>query len=272
MLGAGLLMATSNGGLWTPAQISTELWLDASDTSTLTLSGSSVSQWNDKSGNGKHAVQATAASRPTYSATGLNSKPAVFFNGSQYYMQSSVGRFSLQTRSMYIVLATANTVQSPGIFSLLPSGTASDSSSLDGMAYVGTTNQGFRAVGGLGTIQDVSIKYDLLATSSSGTNVWSEVKTIGTGTLYKNDTAVVTDSSFTEFNSVTGSDGYILGARWTSGNVGSMGINYLQEIVYSGSTHDTATRNRMFGYLAWRWGLTSLLPADHPYKSAPPYL
>lgn len=51
---------------WTPAQISTALWLDAADASTITLNGTTVSQWNDKSGNGRNAVQVTAASQPVY--------------------------------------------------------------------------------------------------------------------------------------------------------------------------------------------------------------
>ncbi|MFM5944980.1 MAG: hypothetical protein ACKO9G_16710, partial [Dolichospermum sp.] len=49
--------------LRTPAQISTDLWLDAADSSTITLNGSTVSQWNDKSGNGRNAIQATATNQ-----------------------------------------------------------------------------------------------------------------------------------------------------------------------------------------------------------------
>jgi hypothetical protein len=38
------------------------MWLDANDVSTITLKdGSTVSQWNDKSGNARHAYQAKAA-------------------------------------------------------------------------------------------------------------------------------------------------------------------------------------------------------------------
>ena len=48
-------------GLWTPANINTALWLDGADASTITLNGSTVSQWNDKSGNGRHVSQATAS-------------------------------------------------------------------------------------------------------------------------------------------------------------------------------------------------------------------
>jgi hypothetical protein len=29
-------------------------------------------------------------------------------------------------------------------------------------------------------------------------------------------------------------------------------------------------RQRIEGYLAWKWGLQGNLPADHPWKAAPP--
>jgi len=46
-----------------------QLWLDASDLSTITKDGSNyVSQWNDKSGNGNNANQANATYRPIYEA------------------------------------------------------------------------------------------------------------------------------------------------------------------------------------------------------------
>ena len=41
-----------------------ELWLDASDSSTITESSGLVSQWSDKSGNNNHATQSTTASKP----------------------------------------------------------------------------------------------------------------------------------------------------------------------------------------------------------------
>jgi hypothetical protein len=50
-------------------------WYDASDTSTISLSGSKVTQWNDKSANGYHLVQGTNARRPesgTQTINGLN--------------------------------------------------------------------------------------------------------------------------------------------------------------------------------------------------------
>lgn len=53
---------------WTPADITTKLWLDANDSSTITTTSSGgydyVTQWNDKSGNGEHAIQNTSSDRP----------------------------------------------------------------------------------------------------------------------------------------------------------------------------------------------------------------
>ena len=53
------------------------LWLDAADASTITLNGSGVSQWNDKSGNGRNATQSTAAIQPTYTTNNLNGRPTL---------------------------------------------------------------------------------------------------------------------------------------------------------------------------------------------------
>ena len=67
------------GGDWTPAEITTALWLDAADETTVALNGSNVSQWNDKSGNVINAVQATAANQPEYVAAALNGLHAIDF-------------------------------------------------------------------------------------------------------------------------------------------------------------------------------------------------
>ena len=57
------------------------LWLDASDTATITASGSPlrVSQWDDKSGNGRNLVQANGANQPVSGATTINSLNAIDF-------------------------------------------------------------------------------------------------------------------------------------------------------------------------------------------------
>ena len=76
---AASLQAANN---WTPAELPTELWFDAADSATVVHSSNSVSQWNDKSGNGRHATQTTASDRPTLQAGALNSKAVLRFDGS----------------------------------------------------------------------------------------------------------------------------------------------------------------------------------------------
>ncbi|ATW59294.1 alpha-L-arabinofuranosidase [Aphanizomenon phage vB_AphaS-CL131] len=63
--------------------------------------------WYDQSGNGRHVSQATTANQPTYQATGLNNKPALHFNGGDFFNNISV---SLPLFSVSLVeTATQNT-------------------------------------------------------------------------------------------------------------------------------------------------------------------
>ena len=59
---------------WTPVSLGSSLglWLDASDATSITSSSGLVSQWNDKSGNARHAVQATSSSQPTLNGAGIS--------------------------------------------------------------------------------------------------------------------------------------------------------------------------------------------------------
>jgi hypothetical protein len=66
-----------------PLNWSPFIWLDASDTSSITSSAGKVSQWNDKSGNARHFTQATSANQPTTGAATQNGFNVISFNGSQ---------------------------------------------------------------------------------------------------------------------------------------------------------------------------------------------
>jgi len=47
-------------------------------------------------------------------------------------------------------------------------------------------------------------------------------------------------------------------------------IGYYNEILLYGGPMNTATRQVLEGYLAWKWGRQADLPSDHPYKNAAP--
>jgi hypothetical protein len=88
--------ALRRAGTWpvvAPGGVSTglQLWLDASDASTLydaTTGGSlvaadgGVARWEDKSGNARHATQATSANRPLRKTNQQNGLNALLFDGS----------------------------------------------------------------------------------------------------------------------------------------------------------------------------------------------
>lgn len=90
-IGFGVAPTARKRGPWSPLSLGGKLryWLDAEAGNTLTTSGGLVSAWADRKGGTVAAVQGTSGFRPTYSATGLNGRPAVVFDGTDDYLQSA---------------------------------------------------------------------------------------------------------------------------------------------------------------------------------------
>jgi hypothetical protein len=62
------------------------VWLDASDTGTITSSGGDVSQWSDKSVNGRNFTQSSATAKPKTGTRTLNGKNVIDFDGSNDFL------------------------------------------------------------------------------------------------------------------------------------------------------------------------------------------
>ncbi len=62
---------------------------------TLATNGQTIQQWNDQSGNNKHATQATAANRPTLITNALNGKPLIRFSTASGFNQLLVPAIDL---------------------------------------------------------------------------------------------------------------------------------------------------------------------------------
>ncbi len=103
-----------------PNEISNNvLWLDAKDASTISLNGSTVSQWSDKSGGGNNVTQGTASNQPTYQATGLNGKPTLVFDGNltSLYLSAFSKPFTSQPITVFCVVQFGATlVTSQNVF------------------------------------------------------------------------------------------------------------------------------------------------------------
>jgi hypothetical protein len=110
-------------------------WWDAADSSTITLNGSNVSEWADKSGNGRALSQATAAAQPAYQTAVINGRNAVVWPNSvnQNRLQAA-SAFSIQQIAIVCRLGTGSSgtsdfrglLSSPGNIGLL-SGSSSTS-------------------------------------------------------------------------------------------------------------------------------------------------
>ena len=89
---------------WTPASLGSSLaiWLDASDATTLTSSGGLVSEWRDKSGNARHAVQTSPSSQPTLNGS------AISISDYNRFMTGAMAVGSMPTSIQVTVVFTAS--------------------------------------------------------------------------------------------------------------------------------------------------------------------
>jgi hypothetical protein len=89
-----------------------KLWLDASDATTITSSGGSVSQWTDKSANGYTFTQATSSYQPTTGTRTIGSKNGLDFDGTSDWLYStaaiSTWKFLHSTVSTIFVVMKAD--------------------------------------------------------------------------------------------------------------------------------------------------------------------
>jgi len=253
--------ADSSGALWTPAEITTALWLDAADAGTLwadtaatTHATGLTARWDDKSGNGRNATQATSGNRPTTGSVTVNSLNALDFDGSN-------DRFGL---SSYIPANASG--------SALTAFAVANSTANSNRAILNTRPTSATQGWVLRTTTTTNLQYfhtgatpNPERTISTGVNLLGFVRNGLDVTLADNGSlsSAVTTSGFT-----ASTQALIIGAE--SGG----GFNYFDgpicEIILVESVLTTGERQIIEGYLAWKWGLEANLPSGHPYEFGPP--
>ena len=231
--------------LWTPAQITTALWLDASDAATITPSGGPVSQWNDKSGNGRHATQINAALQPAYTgnsvvfSTDRLNIPAAAWPANNYSIAMVVQPNGTGDAQVGLVNIRSTPADDPEIRLATP------------------TYNNFVYYNGGYAIQSATI--NLLANKTMlclemSTGIKSELFANGTSVFTGTRAGALSPTGIFELGQYSIVSAYANGTIW-------------RLIVYPTSTDN---RQRIEGWMAHQEGLTSLLPAGHPYKSSAP--
>jgi hypothetical protein len=246
---------------WTPADITTALWLDAADGTTVT--GSPVSQWSDKSGNGRHATQGSSGLRPTYTST-LNGLPVLTFDGTSFLIADAVASVIGGNDVPWSACIVYN-IADNGANHCLVSAT---SSTLDGVQH--SVNRDFlsgaNAIRSTRRASDTQVNVSGNVAAADGPGLLSLVFTGTAVQLYDAGSEVANAAQDNASLSVQRFSIGVLrrstNATFVNGDIG--------EIVLLPAAASTATRQRIEGYLAHKWGLEGDLPSDHPYKAAPP--
>ena len=214
-----------------------QLWLDGSDTSTISFStGSNVSTWTNKSGNGLNAT--VYAGTPTYTVAS-----GVTFNGSSSLQVTYPASPTLET---LFVIIRFNSVSAQGdIFSGIASGQR------EYLMYSpyspGTIYLGRHSTGPSGSING--------GTVTTGTTYMLEYVFNGTAnTIAFYQSGTVTSSGVPQFTYSVGGSTSLIGSY--------NGGGYLQGQIYEMIVYNTALnatqRQQVEAYLAQKWKISSL--------------
>ena len=278
---------TWNETVWNPSMITTALWLDAADSSTVTTVSGNVSQWNDKSGNGRNASQSTSGNRPVYQSAAQNGLNAVRFTSasSQFMAAGTTSTWNFlhngTSSSVFIVSKIRSTGEDPNTnHAVLDTGGASaletgwaliydDRVSVSrNNAVVSNIRSGTSLGPALTVNQDVIIPgaYTILGTLLDADNATAADRLtirLNGGTPFGGNTETTARSTGNSTHALQlGRIGFGGGSVYLTGDICEVLIL---------NTHPTATnRQRIEGYLAHKWGLTANLPSDHPYKTVGP--
>jgi len=239
-----------------------QLWLDGSDTNSITLSGSNVTQWRDKSGNGYHMNILAGSSSIYWSGTpeypiigtSINEKTTLRFSPQAGLKQSTtldgvknffwVGRIAAPTGSgiaaNYFLLGHDTSYDWAG----------TDYNSIDNRIL----NLDYAAVG---------------------------IKNASPTSLFTTDANAITNTAFQNVFKPTAPNVSLLSAAGITGSTKYQGVCYdrdahigwcgdLAEVITFSTDLTTTNREKVEGYLAHKWGLQSTLPANHPYKTTAP--
>lgn len=252
-------------GNWNPSVITTALWLDAADVSTITLNGSDVSGWNDKSGNGRHFAQSSAALQPAYISNILNSLGGLRFDGANE-LASTVQM--MKDACSYYVAFKLNTAPASASFQCALCFTY-DTNNLTEFLLMN--------IGGY-TEYQVNNDYE-----STTTGVGVDEALITTPQIFEwtyNDGAVNSASSYTFYQTGTSKTSTASSTvSITEAAISKIGNRIAQdfkakidlyEIIVMAGVADSATRQKIEGYLAWKWGLQANLPTGHTYINGAP--
>jgi hypothetical protein len=213
-----------------------QLWLDASDLSTVTQA-TGVSEWRDKSPTGSKWIQETGNNQPATGTQTINGKNVLVFDGSNDWLSAVTPLATAMPLSMFIVQR-------------IVSGTSF------GMTYTAATGFNVRQTGAsTGTL---SILPGASNTGQARTGINDILSLMypasGNNALYLNGTTLTLDDVSTR-PTLTGT--HSIGVRRaTDGSLAFYANVWIAEIIAYSTALTTTQRVAVQKYLGTKWGIT----------------
>ena len=235
---------------WTPNFLTTpaKFWIDASDADTVTLISGNIQSISDKTGNGFTVTAPSSTKRPTQSTwQGRNAIQIV---------TSEADGARLDTASNVI-----GTNDDFTIFSVMTQSTIGRGEDGSGSGW---------------SIRLIENHIQIVVLTGGGTG--TPHVTLGAGKLQ----VAMFDQNAAELNlsinggSYTTTTGTRTDLRTSSVFLqlgafnGSSVAGYIGEVIVLNRVATNDEKQKVEGYLAWKWGLETDLPAGHPYENSPP--
>lgn len=261
---------------WDPStDITTVAWIDASDSSSYTRSGTSLLSVTDKAG----TYTMTVGGNPITNSATQNSLNVFDFDGSADYLQSTAKRTQVSSGNHWAIgvfrfegsnstkdsLWSYETSSSPKRDYAISSGASNNTwpgeLDLDGLS----SNRISSTIGNIELWDDESLTR----------NAWHIVACFFNKTGNQIGVRVDGSNAFTPVNDYDNSlqtlqELRLMRNRSSEELDGKLGEFFAVADIPGTSGTDTSTLEKAEGYLAHKWGLAGSLPSDHAYKSAAP--
>ena len=259
-------------------------WFDASEANFLSTAAStsppndddSIFQWYDLSGNGHHAK--VKAGTPKWDATGFNSKPGVMLNGAGLVLDDSKIAFDAWSK-LHVFIA----FYQPGDSNFSPlfgksnyAGWMGNDKDMGWSVFTHRLDGGFNhwGIGAINSAASANIYLNsfnkALQGADGGAPGMFTIKYAADGGFWGRMNGGSQETSSTAVvggvQSKTGLD-FTIGVRNDGTYANNMAIG---EFIIFNDVISDADRNKIEGYLAHKWNLTSTLPTGHAYKSSAP--
>ena len=231
------------------------LWFDTFDAS-YTTSGNTVTSWANKAGTANAVADTGAAS---INQATLNGKTSVRFPAGSNYLLISPLTYITNVRNIFIV----GRFPSAGSYYSFFSDSTGNIAGQATANYGGDIQLNYPGKNGI-VVSPVSGFFNApcvlsMCSSTGNQGIWVS------GILQPATTNNITPTFFP-----IGTTGVFIGSGGGPGSATAGDTIDMYDVIQYDGLISSDQRQKVEGYLAWKWGLQANLPAGHPYKTAAP--